>query len=420
MLAPPLYCLAGAAPDTRNLGVSALCHSVVEAFGSTEPGADWVVFDNGRGLREEQWNNGLSVTRCGARDGKRLYRSDNFTHIRVMSAIAPSLNPAARIINRSDAFMDISGGDSFTDIYGMSRFNKVVQAKNLALRLNKPLLLLPQTYGPFKTQEARDTAAMLIRNSVGAWARDPDSFDVLKDVIGPDFDPDKHRQGVDVAFRLPMAAPPDEVLQPIRGWLESPQDQRVGINISGLLYNQAESGKEQFGFKADYRTMVHTLLQQLIDTTDANIMLIPHVVSDNFESDVAACEAVRDAMKCDDPERLSVAPTLDQPEHTKWVLSHAGWFCGTRMHSCILAISSCVPTAAVAYSPKTLGVFKTCGQPDSVFDPTQLDTQPMIDGLLAHYQNRHARVDQLKQSIPRVIDIAHQQISEMRKLIHNN
>src|SRR5262245_23692279 len=113
--------LSGAAPDTGNMGVSALCYGVLGALLRRLPGASISVRDFGRGVRPDAVDvDGarIALERCGARHSRRLYRSDTLWNIRVSAQLGGLWNPAARRLLAADAVLDISGGDSFTDLYG--------------------------------------------------------------------------------------------------------------------------------------------------------------------------------------------------------------------------------------------------------------------------------------------------------------
>jgi polysaccharide pyruvyl transferase WcaK-like protein len=75
------------------------------------------------------------------------------------------------------------------------------------------------------------------------------------------------------------------------------------------------------------------------------------------------------------------------------------WFCGTRMHSTIAALSSGVPTAAIAYSGKTRGVFDSCGMEDQVIDPRQLETQSVVEQLIESFELRAQTKQRLSTTI---------------------
>ena len=50
---------------------------------------------------------------------------------------------------KCDFIIDMSGGDSFSDIYGLKRMIKESIYKNIAIKNKIPIILGPQTYGPY-------------------------------------------------------------------------------------------------------------------------------------------------------------------------------------------------------------------------------------------------------------------------------
>jgi hypothetical protein len=51
--------------------------------------------------------------------------------------------------------LDIGAGDSFTDIYGPKRFAYLWLTKAMAIARRRPLVLSPQTIGPFSKAPRR-------------------------------------------------------------------------------------------------------------------------------------------------------------------------------------------------------------------------------------------------------------------------
>lgn len=411
--------VAGAAPDTGNLGVSALCHATIAALAARLPDARLVVFDqrDGVGPATLQTANGLvAFERCGARHSRRLYRPEALRMIRLVARLGGLGNPAARRILRADAVLDISGGDSFTDLYGPRRFSRVVLIMKIVLECGVPLILLPQTYGPFSSDRARRIAASIVRRAAMAWARDYRSFCVLRELLGDVFDEDRHRCGVDVAFLLEARTPARPLPQPIRSWLalrrRSPV---VGFNVSGLIFNDAVVAANRYGLRADYRQIVVGFLRQLLAKSDASVLLIPHVLTPpgHYESDCAACDTVLSALGPDNRSRVAVLPPIYDECEVKWVITQMDWFCGTRMHSTIAALSSGVPTAAIAYSVKTRGVFETCGQGRYVADPRMLDTKETVEHLWQAWLARDDARKSLIKNLPRVLEQAGRQMDEI-------
>jgi len=399
-------CLFGASPDTGNLGVSALCHSVVESVARLQPAARLTVFDEGAGVRSASHavaGSGFRFDFCGATQTRRFWQRRSFWNIGLSHRLGGLGNPAVARLRSADAVLDISGGDSFTDLYGPARFASVVASKRLALQHGRPLVLLPQTYGPFQSSESRAIARDIVRRAAMAWARDARSFDVLRELLAGDFDPARHRSGVDVAFALEPRRPARPLPELLASWLVGESGRRevpvIGFNVSGLIWHDPAAARDRYGFKADYRACVLGFLRRALRQSEARIVLVPHVLTPpgHYESDPAANDAVVAALRVDDDqsvrraaaERLAVVPPLyHDPGEMKWIISRLDWFCGTRMHACIAGLSSGVPTAAIAYSVKTLGVFEAVGQGDRVADPRAIDLDAVVDQLWCGWSDR--------------------------------
>jgi polysaccharide pyruvyl transferase WcaK-like protein len=301
------------------------------------------------------------------------------------------LHPFIRALDQCDAVLDVSGGDSFSDIYGSHRFWSVIRPKLIAKRRGIPLVLLPQTYGPFHGHRARRIARDAVLAATMAWARDRHSFEALKDLMGSDFDDSRHREGVDMAFNLRAVDPREKLGNEIHQWVhDKPNHPLIGLNVSGLIALDLDKARRRFGLRASYMDALIGLIQAVMRQPDLRLVLIPHVMTPlgSPESDPEACLRVMDQLSPSLASRIRVAPAqLDECE-LKWIISKLDWFCGTRMHSTIAALSSGVPTAAIAYSDKTLGVFESCGVENQVIDPRQLDIQPVVERLVESFDGR--------------------------------
>ncbi|MEO1008322.1 MAG: polysaccharide pyruvyl transferase family protein [Planctomycetota bacterium] len=328
-------------------------------------------------------------------------------------------NPAASLLKRAIAFCDISGGDSFTDLYGPWRYLSINQPKNFALKHRIPLILLPQTYGPFQDSALRDDASRLCRGAARAWARDARSFEILKDLLGDAFDPEKHKLGVDVAFLLPKAEPPEEALPDALLAAVTNGLPLIGVNISGLIYNDPAAARDRYGFKADYRELAVALVRWLLEQDDGDVVLVPHVLAPRglAESDPAANDAVVRELAAMAGGRLHVLPPTLDASQTKWVISRCSWFCGTRMHATIAALSSGVSTATTSYSDKARGVFEGCGMGEAVIDPRRLDTHASLEAIQSVYLRRQELGQELARGLPPVLRTAEWQMDEIAECI---
>ena len=75
-------------------------------------------------------------------------------------------------IAKCDVVIDLTQGDSFTDIYGINRFVSYTLDKLVVEGLNIPLILGPQTYGPYRTKIAGCIAKKAIKHADYVMSRD--------------------------------------------------------------------------------------------------------------------------------------------------------------------------------------------------------------------------------------------------------
>ena len=411
---PLRLCLFGAAGDTGNLGVSALMHSCLGGVSRFAPDAAFTVFDNGWGVRPAVARFGereFAYTRSGARMSRRYHRPESFLNMRVSAALGGLRNPGARTILDADAVWDISGGDSFGEIYGQRHLVAIAEPKRLAPRLHKPLILMPQTYGPFPTREWRDEAARMLRESELAWARDERSFDVMKELLGHAFDARRHRVGVDVAFALERTRP-EHLDERLADWFERHDRPVVGINVSGLLYNDPDA-RERFDLGLDYGELIRGLVGRFLSETDARIVLVSHVIPTEVhaESDLVAARDVVRRFEAQQ-DRIAVLGEGLEPTEIKWVMAQLDWFSGARMHATIGAMSSLVPTAGLAYSLKMQGVFESCGQGESMADMRGATADAVAATVWRSWEERARAKSLLEEHVPAVRDRALEELFE--------
>jgi polysaccharide pyruvyl transferase WcaK-like protein len=271
---------------------------------------------------------------------------------------------------------------------------------------------MPQTYGPFRDEAARREAAGLVAASAAAWARDAASHEELERLLGGAFNPLSHRCGVDVAFGLRAEAPSRPLPPELASWLDDAGDgPLVGLNVSGLTWNRADAFRRDYGLTADYRTAVRKLLGRLISRSNARVVIVPHVLtpSGHFESDLSAAEGAVAGFGPAARRRILIAPALSATEE-KWLIARTTWFCATRLHSAVAALSSGVPAAAFAYGRKTRGVFETCGLGDHVADLRTYSAVGAADAVWRSFESRDDARARLAAALPRVLATAEEQM----------
>lgn len=248
------------------------------------------------------------------------------------------------LVRRCDLVVDIGEGDSFADIYGFKRFFYYWLSKNIVCSLRKPLVLAPQTIGPFDRLASRVLARQVMARCARVFSRDQLSTDYLGR-LGVSGNTD---EAIDVAFCLPFSrterAPDGKT--------------RVGINVSGLLFNGGYTGANQFGLSINYASTVREIIRHFAAKHDVEVHLVGHVIEPNMpvEDDMRACRQLADEFP-----KVIVAPSFSRPSEAKSYIAGMDYFVGARMHACIAAFSAGVPVVPMAYSRKFNGLFGTLG-----------------------------------------------------------
>jgi len=355
----------------------------------------------------------ISTDLVNLRFSKKLYLPNNIALLLLLAAVArmiPSRALRARLISRSAYLKRIAeahlvagvcGGDSFSDIYGLTRLIYVTLPLLLSILLERKVILLPQTYGPFKGRIARAIARNVVRSSYRTYARDHMSHNTLEALVGEETVAKRHAFCYDMAFALDPCAPVGcqcGVITKNRDVL------LVGLNVSGLLWMGGYDGKNMFGLKSEYRQTILKLIDYLMSIEHVNLLLIPHVFGEgsNSESDVSACRQVHVWLAERYGDRIKlVAEALNQSE-IKYVIGRCDFFVGSRMHACIAALSQCVPAVSIAYSDKFRGVMETLGQEITVVDARVMTSDEIVKMVQVGFENRDRTKAALTRRIPGV------------------
>lgn len=283
----------------------------------------------------------LDFTVVGMRDGEISHVSADQAKVFVVNT-ASLFRPDGcwAVIGAQDCLVDIGAGDSFADIYGAKRFFFLWWTKMLAIIRGRPLLLSPQTIGPFTRFGYKGLAKLALEKARTVVARDDQSLKALQALA-----PRAHGvQSVDVAFALPYQD---------RSGQRGGARLRVGVNVSGLLFTEAETGSNRFGLSVDYAQLMRRFISDLCGQ-GAEVHLVSHVVSRTMPEDDDGRLAER--LHAEFPQTL-VVPTFSSPSEAKSYISSLDFLVAGRMHACIAAFSSGVPVVPVAYSRKFSGLF---------------------------------------------------------------
>jgi polysaccharide pyruvyl transferase WcaK-like protein len=290
------------------------------------------------------------------------------------------------LLGRLDCILDIGAGDSFADIYGGKRFTYIYGTKLLANMRRVPVVLSPQTIGPFTRQPYRALARQAMEAADCVVARDPQSLRAIKD-IAPSA---RAIQSVDVAFRLPFTRPQRAPGGPVE----------VGVNVSGLLFNGGYTSRNEFGLEVDYAELMRRFIGELVSRPGVRVHLISHVTSTRMPHDDDG--RVADRLIEEFPAAIR-APDFTGPSEAKSYIAGLDFLVAGRMHACIAAYSAGVPVVPIAYSRKFSGLFgDVLGYPHQV-PVSGLSTDEAYAFLLARFEARQELAGEVREGM-RVVD----------------
>ncbi len=265
------------------------------------------------------------------------------------------------------------GGDGFSDIYGERSFMNRMNQTWILRRANVPLLMLPQTVGPFKSGKCHDIAVDIMRYAKEIYVRDG-KFIPEFDKLGL-----KYSQTKDISS-LMKPEPWDIEIAPTA----------VGLNVSGLAYSNTFCGLDgQFD-------AYPLLVEQIIDFFRGKgciVYLIPHSYGYNnpiADDDMMACREAYQRLK-DKSNVVLVDKDMTAPQ-VKYVISQMSFFIGARMHANFAAIYTGVPVFGTAYSYKFEGAFNANGldgkkQTEMINNLKKEDIDKYVEKIYTYYNN---------------------------------
>jgi len=408
-------CIHGALLDVGNLGCHALTISLISLVMKYLPNAKIYLLYKTRysGIKNFRINGKtieVRIVNCRLSPKARLnehlfwilfmaflYRLLPYKFIR--SRIC-KYTPWIRVLKDSDFVGDISAGDSFSDIYGLQRILTGSIPGLIAILMNKKLVMLPQTYGPYRTTIARAIAKFILLKAWRIYARDKNSIVVIRRLLRDKSDNKSILFCPDVAFTLKSVRPNTIDINPAINRNDSKL--LVGLNISGLLYNGGYTRKNQFGLKTDYKIFIFQLVEKILLETDCHILLVPHVFCEGIESDFDACREIFAKFCNKKVTRVHLIQHEYDQNEIKGLIGMCDFFIGSRLHSCIAALSQAIPCVGVAYSRKFLGIFESFGLADLALDARKKMSGEMIIKIIDSIAHRNDITEKLADEIPNI------------------
>lgn len=306
-------------------------------------------------------------------------------------------NQILDLIESADIVLDISEGDSFSDIYGIKRFIQHSIIKLICIKIKKKLVIMPQTLGPFNRSFVKVIAKKILNKADYVFVRDElskkfaeDELNIKREIV---YIPD-------MAFYMK----PNENVE-ISNFINNKEDNIVGINVSALLFNGGYTRKNMFDLRVDYKILIRSIIDEFMKLNNVKIILIPHVLTNytEVEDDFRVCNIIKKELDEVYPGRIFTIDKHYKEDEIKSIISGCDFFIGSRMHACIGAISTKVPTVPIAYSRKFIGIWEKIGLGKCVADPRKESEDIIIKKVINTYKEKRSVKDKLENEIPNLV-----------------
>ena len=315
-----------------NHGCEALVRSTAKILNSNYPNANVTLASNGS---DEDFRYGLNDVVNIVKEKNRIGKL-TFPYIKAYLDIklfnnrlrSEELNYRKTFYNLEKGTLCLSiGGDNYC-YPGHQRFTML---HNMLMKKNHKTVLWGCSVEPSKID---DEMAQDLKNYDMIIARETLTYEALKSVGA------NVKLYPDSAFQLNKI---DKTLP--EGFIDG---NTIGINISPMIVkNEQQSGITVRNYEL--------LIKHIIEDTDMNVAMIPHVIWEDNNDDRIPCRDLYNKFK--HTGRIVMIDD-DNCEVLKGYISRCRMFIGARTHATIAAYSTCVPTLVIGYSIKAKGIAK--------------------------------------------------------------
>lgn len=313
-----------------------------------------------------------------------------------------------RAVRRSDLVLSCGGGYFYSYrsfLPGTTFWQNVVHAY-LAAALHKPLIFLPQSFGPFASALARRGVRHLLQRTsvLHVFAREEVSHRLLQGMLGQPMEA-KISLCPDMAFYLAGDGP-------AAGHQGAAPDLAQPTLVMNLREWAFPGARDPASRREGYMQAMVAVAHHFVRRHRGQVVVVPQALGpDPAEDDRGICQefcrrarnlpAAAQAVHYREPATNSLAGYLA-------LLSRASILVGTRLHSCILALLSGVPAVSVGYQYKSQGTLDLLGLGHLNLDIHDLAT----DDLLARVEATMDRHQEVREEIRQRVRQAGQQIDE--------
>lgn len=231
----------------------------------------------------------------------------------------------------TQGLVDISGF-AFSDQWGSQPIKDFAQLARYYHLHNRPVVLLPQAFGPFKKEETRSSFRTILKSADLVFARDRVSYQYAKE-NSPN--PERILQAPDITLFYPKV---------LLSSVDKPSEYVCLVPNSRML----DQGKKLWGEK--YELCLAAISQEVI-RRGYEVFIIIH------DSSGPDLKIAKNLLTQIDSPHISIL-SEQSPVLIKEFIGNGTLTIGSRYHSLVSSFSKCVPAIALGWSHKYEMLFK--------------------------------------------------------------
>jgi colanic acid/amylovoran biosynthesis protein len=220
-----------------------------------------------------------------------------------------------------------------------------------------PVVIFPQSIGPFNKAADRYFVGRVLKQLDLVLVRERISSSLLSE-MGV-----KHQLVPDIAFLANFIREPSQRVVQFRSTLTT---SRTKVGVTVLNWGWAVDSKRGTSPVNDYLEKIAATCKRLNRQTPLHAYIFPQVTASFGDSDLPPSQRLHSLLGSEVP--ATIVDFDASASDLCHLYREMDIFLGSRMHSCIFAISQGVPTIGLAYQPKTIGTFELVGLDKFAFD----------------------------------------------------
>lgn len=330
----------------------------------------------------------------------------NLAHRLLGSKADRLLDDELREYRRSSVVVDLSG-DGLTEEYGLKCLVAHMVPVVIGKLLCRPVFVCAQTIGPF--QKHKWLCRFILKRSDAVTARESLTMEYL---TGLGLTPKRLSLTADLAFLMEPSSREDalRVLQEEEVPLDKPL---VGFAVSRLPGHilGTEDGRKPSKLELELAETLDRLIAMGLRP-----VFISHTTGPGERRDDRRA-AARVTSLCQSQSEVSVLSGDYPAELTKALIREMDLMVGVRMHSCIAALSTNVPTVCIAYGPKAFGIMQQSGQAERLIDIREVTADRLFPVIRDTWEHREDVKQSLSSAMTKVKAMARENVRIVSELV---